>query len=435
MVLFDLVVTNPPYVSFGSRDQRQASKSWSTYLRLNYPESSEYKIRLHSIFQDIALRYLKEGGQSVLLLPDAFLTGCFYEKLRLKLLKDTRINSFTELPDATIGDATVGGWLVAHYQKDTGKTNKTYSLEIISLRENRRFEMPVQSLVSKDRSRFRLLYDKQDMDIWLHMDGLSTMASLIKGRTGIRSRGGQSTIVSCDKLGSNWQKGIVSGSEVTRHSINWGGSWINVDANLLFAGGFDKEIIGDTKLLVRQTGERIVAAVDCDGLYHLNNVHSFSFKSAPGTIAGAKNPLLNYLWLDNLWLAYLWLDGLMNSTLWLYLYQAKSREAGRALAQIDIEMVEAMPAPVSNGKVMSAIALIVNWIRLNGGNNLCKQERYIDRLVYDLYGLTESQVEHIETVCLSKWTCADSLPDTREALAYAENLMVDNEARALDLSS
>ncbi len=409
---FDLVATNPPYVSFGSRDQRQIPPSWSAYVRSNYPEASEYKIRLHSLFQDIALRYLKEGGQSVLLLPDAFLTGRFYEKLRLKLLADSRIRSFTELPGATIGDATVGGWLIAHYEKD-GRQNKTYDMQVNSLAANCSLPMSVEALVSKDRSRFRLLFDRKDLEIWLHLDSLPTMQSLIKGRTGIRSRFGQATIVAASKQGANWQKGIVSGSEVVRHEITWAGSWINVDAHLLFAGGFDAEVIGKAKLLVRQTGERIIAALDDCGLHHLNNVHSFSLRNVDS---------------QNAWRQYLWLDGMMNSTLWLYLYQSKSREAGRALAQIDIEMVESMPAPPMNSKVTDAIATLVEQLRLNLGNNLFATERHIDRLVYDLYGLTEAQVEHIESECRVKLAVDDALPSMERALAYAESLPLDNKA-------
>lgn len=411
---FDLVATNPPYVSFGSRDQRQMSHSWSSYVRSHYPEASEYKIRLHSLFQDIALRYLKDGGQSVLLLPDAFLTGRFYEKLRVKLLADSRIRSFTELPGATIGDATVGGWLIAHYEKDR-RQNKSYDTEVNSLATSCSLSLPVKALVSKDRSRFRLLFNGKDLEIWLHLDCLPTMASLVRGRTGIRSRFGQKTIIAGCKQGANWQKGVVSGSEIIRHGINWAGSWINVDKDLLFAGGFDAEVIGNAKLLVRQTGERIVAALDECGLYHLNNVHSFSLRNSDS---------------QNTWRQYLWLDGLMNSTLWLYLYQSKSREAGRALAQIDIEMVESLPAPPANSKVTSAIAALVEQLRLNVGNILFEQERYIDRLVYDLYGLTEAQVEHIESVLRVKLPVDDGLPSSKKALAYAESIKLDNKAIA-----
>src|SRR5262249_38852556 len=72
---FDVVVGNPPYISHGSRNQGKMNQSLSRYLRRSYPEAAEYKIRTHSIFQDIALRYAGGGGAICLLLPDAFLTG------------------------------------------------------------------------------------------------------------------------------------------------------------------------------------------------------------------------------------------------------------------------------------------------------------------------------------------------------------------------
>ncbi|MGQ9626379.1 MAG: Eco57I restriction-modification methylase domain-containing protein [Anaerolineae bacterium] len=47
---FDVIVGNPPYVSFGLRGAERAEKELDRYLRDKYPDSAEYKLSTYSIF-------------------------------------------------------------------------------------------------------------------------------------------------------------------------------------------------------------------------------------------------------------------------------------------------------------------------------------------------------------------------------------------------
>src|SRR5262249_28617775 len=199
-----------------------------------------------------------------------------------------------------------------------------------------------------------------------------------------------------------------SGAAVTRHRAVWDGSWLHVAPELLFSGGFDPGVVLFPKLLVRQTADRVIAAYDDSGLYHLNNIHSFSPR------AGAGGDV-------DLW----YLCGLMNSAFWLYIYQLKSRESGRALAQIDIEMLEAMPLPGTGGHpLIPQLARTAARLKAAtpGQKNqlmLAFCERSIDRLVYDLYDLTTEVVEHIEKTCKAKLAALCPLPTSVDARLFA----------------
>ncbi len=133
---FDLVITNPPYVSFGARNQKVLPEGSAKLLKRRYPEAAEYKVRYHSIFQDIALRYAATKGSIVLLVPDGFLTGSYYRKLRQLLLKSCRIQSLSEFPAGIIPDAVVGRWCVAHYVKDKEST-ANYSVALTTFIDDR----------------------------------------------------------------------------------------------------------------------------------------------------------------------------------------------------------------------------------------------------------------------------------------------------------
>lgn len=448
---FDLVATNPPYISYGSRNQIKMPLSADGYLRKCYPDSAEYKLRLHSIFQDLSIRLARDQGKIVLLVPDAFLTGRYYTKLRQQILRLTRIESLSEFDGDIISGATVGRWCVAVYHK--GQPNgaipevelyafnsqmqdqPSMSSVQCSLKPYRQFALPLNSLVTRDRQRFRMLFNATDLEIWQIMDELKPLSTVLRGHTGIRSKTGQNSIINGSCLDENCREGIVSGSSVNRHCVEWSGHWLRIAPESLYSGGFDKDIVEHPKLLVRQTADRIICGYDAAGLYHLNNVHSFSAAKL-----GDREAV-------NLW----YFDALMNSNLWLYLYRLKSRQENRALAQIDIEMLECMPIPQPHDSTIQALGqlckLAAKLIKDNstlepgglypgkdtvqaarnpdhrlknppgnpGFEPLPYIERAIDRLVYTLYNLSNKHIVQIESDSLRQVRYPCKLPEIEES--------------------
>lgn len=404
---FDLVITNPPYISFGSRNQEKLLPSSAQFLRAHYPVSSEYKIRLNAIFQEVALNYVAEGGKVCLFVPNSFLTGKGYARLRENLVKKTRLLNLTELPEDTIKQAIVGRWCVIVYEREEhGDTERLdYPVDLFSFCSSEladkvfqkqmltHYRLKASHLVTKDQSRFRLVFQDIDESLALKMESLRPLFDVMRGHTGIRARNGQKTIIADTKVGPSFQRGIRSGSAVEPYSVTWDGSWLKVEPELLFGGGFDARVVENPKILVRQTADRIIATYDDSSLYHLNNIHSFSNQLKAGEQAKSLNLHL--------------ILALMNSTLWLYLYRMKTREDGRVLAQIDIETVESMPIPDCESELAAAIAKLAK--RLGKGASPADKTR-IDNLVYQAYGLSKEEIAHIKGSVAKKNHVAECLP-------------------------
>lgn len=429
--IFALVITNPPYVSFGARNQPKLLESATAYLRHKFPQSAEYKIRIHSIFQDIALRFTKTGGVASLLVPDGFLTGGYYKKLRQLLISRSKVRSLAELPADTVPGAVVGRWCVATYERtaeerifeersvkeQTAKEqiakernaaeSSDYSVDLFTHIDSvpSFYALPKSLLVSPDQYRFRLVFNKIDQNLCELIDRLEPLSSQFQGRTGIRALHGQSSIVAPQSRGKQWHRGITSGSSVSPHVVTWAGDWLNIEPSLLYKGGFDSRVIENPKILIRQTGDSLIAAYDDEGLYHLNNVHSLSGRTGASLS-------LHYI------------DGLLNSRLWLYLYRLKTREQGRALAQIDIETLESMPLPEQNAAIEQQIENLTRlYRRLNSMHSSDMQvriERAIDKLVYDLYELDQPIVQQIERCCGTLNKDAADLATASELLALQQ---------------
>ncbi len=417
---FDLVITNPPYISFGSRDQQCMTLDWQQHLRRRFPASSEYKIRYTSIFQEIGIDLsATEGassGQCIYLVPDAFLTGSYYQKLRHLILDKVDILALTELPEDTIGGATVGRWCLAQYQiKKPGRKTQPVKLKSINDETVSEFQLGLDEFVSKDRSRFQLIFSNEDRELLALCRQFSWLGEALSGHTGIRSRIGQAAIVSTSKSSPNHKKAIKSGAEVKAFHVEWGGVWLDVEPKKLFAGGFNKHVIEEPKIMLRQTGDKLVAAADYAGLYHLNNVHSFVPRQTE-----SRSRLLNFY------------VALLNSSFYLYFYRLKTREHKRALAQIDIETVEHLPLPPRDAvleneiehlsaelaklqvpelpshtnedlKVRRKVAVqpVLSQTRLAQLNERRIQLlKEIDHAVFQLFGLSEAMKQHVLT-CVS----------------------------------
>lgn len=396
---YDLIVTNPPYLSFGAREQGRLDAGWQAFLKTRFPASAEYKLRYTSMFQELAIEQTqfasddsseaKPEGQAILLVPDAFLTGSYYGKLRQYILQNVKIISLTEFPEKTFPDVTAGRWCLAHYGANGEPGNEESEVSLVEFSglglNPRKYSMPFSSFVSRDGKRFQMVFSDEDLEILNLCRDFPWLGNELRGHTGIRSRIGQKAIITEKKLSPKHRAGIISGASVKAHKVTWDGHWLEIDPAKLFAGGFDERVISGPKLLVRQTGDRIVAAPDCSGLFHLNNVHSFVPRNE-----ALRQQLVYYY------------SCLLNSSFFLYYYRLKTREFQRALAQIDIETVEHMPSPGADPALFSEAEELSKQIAESPEQDRAVLQSKVDSFVYDLFGLRSSLRRHIDSsLCLS----------------------------------
>jgi hypothetical protein len=214
---------------------------------------------------------------------------------------------------------------------------------------------------------------------------------LVSVHTGVRSKVGQKAIVSARREGLTWRAGLISGSEIERYAVHYAGHYINIEPGRLWAGGWDAEVVGQDKLLLRQTGDSLVAAFDDRGYYHLNNLHAIVPR------AGARYDLRYIL-------------ALLNSRLLNHYYHLVSLELGRAMAQTDIETIEKLPIrridfddPADVARHDRLVALVEEMLRLreeragpdereDEERRIARLDAQIDALVCELYGVTEAGI-------------------------------------------
>jgi hypothetical protein len=144
------------------------------------------------------------------------------------------------------------------------------------------------------------------------------------------------------------------------------------------------------KIIYRQTANRIIATLDTNGRYLDKTVHLIISKN-------------DFSWVDLKFVL-----GLLNSSLMNYLYTdiAQERE-GRQFAQVKTTYIKKLPIKILDATEQKPFIDLVDKILfitqdddyLQNPDKQAQVEKYkrqIDKMVYELYGLTEEEIKIVE---------------------------------------
>ena len=135
------------------------------------------------------------------------------------------------------------------------------------------------------------------------------------------------------------------------------------------------------KIIYRQTSNRIVATIDYNKNFHNKTIHTLI--NRPDNNFDLRFVL-----------------GLLNSKLLNYFFQSFKEEEGRAFAQVKTVDIKNLPFLVVSKEVEVSLSSIVSQILFIKENSPTADtttlESQIDQLVYELYGLTEEEIEIVE---------------------------------------
>jgi tRNA1(Val) A37 N6-methylase TrmN6 len=329
-IKFDLVIGNPPYVSYGLRNVNKLDKERSAILYRRFPDSAEYKIALYALFMEFAVNSIKKGAYHSFIVPDSFLCGQYFTKLRNFLLKNCEFEKIWFIRQK-IFKATPGA-LVVYLLRKVKNTNKEHILQtlavddIANISEITPYYMLQNEFVNNHRQRFRLFFDRQTHEFIRELENKSIckLGDLFTFASGVIGKKGKNSIVATKPDGSGcWKKGITSGKALhSGEPVKWQGEYINVDPKAV-KSGIGKIDYDSDKILIRQTGDKIIAAIDYNKLVVLNNIH----------IAVSKDPSLDLECMSEY----------LNSDPLRRYYQAVTLESGRAMAQLDLETLRELP--------------------------------------------------------------------------------------------
>ncbi|MBD3351956.1 MAG: N-6 DNA methylase [Candidatus Lokiarchaeota archaeon] len=341
---FDIVLGNPPYISFGLGRVRKIPKHINRYIRSNYPNSAQYKLSWYAIFIERGVSLLRSGGYFSYLLPDNYLIGRYFSALRSFLLRNKilRIVLFREnfWKDVEIGRPSI---LFLKKQEPEGDTMMEYIIpqNITELINTPEIFTELQSIYDKSanrRKRIRLIESLRAKRIVRDIESKNSkqIMDYLEFHQGIRSKKGvgKQNITSSIKRNNSWKPALIKSNQICQYLTLPSTHYIHINPDLLYSGGWDQQKIEKYKLLIRRTGERIIASFDDKNLYHTNAlIYSILTPSLLTRIKVDSEQHRNLLML---------FCAILNSIIFQFYYQHISMKKDRVFPQVEIDMLEEM---------------------------------------------------------------------------------------------
>ncbi len=368
---FDIVIANPPYVSFGLRGVGPAAHTWARTIRARYPGSAEYKLSTYTVFMDRCLALTRPGGICCCLTPDSYLLGRYFCKLRRRLLDGSAIRALVLIEEdfwkGVVGRPVVGVFRAGRRAGEMPRIVATRYRTVADLAAGRGDSCACaqSDFETAPRHRFRLLFAEDDRRFVAAMErGAGRLGDVVTFASGLIGRHGRASIVSPVPLGPAWRPGIDSGADVLPYRVRYRGRHLHFSP-LALKSGFREARYDVPKLLLRQTGDALVAAFDPDGLYCLNNAH----------VGNARRPDLDVRVAV----------AILNSRLLNRYYRLISLEAGRPLAQVDLDVVEGLPFKAPTAAEACEIVELVSMLQAGPAGDTAAAVRRLENLVRRVY--------------------------------------------------
>jgi hypothetical protein len=331
---FDAVVGNPPYVSFGlGRVGTLGADDRNFHLNL-HPDGAEYKISSYALFMDVAARLVRPAGLWSYVLPDSFLVGRHFSKIRARLLKPGCPRDIVLLT-RSIWESGEAGLPVILTASDVPPSSSAPTVTVARVeraedlrRRELRYLLPVGHFRGFRRARFHLVFGDADLVfVEAMLAAGKSVRDYVDLHQGLIARAGRATFIGGDPRGPTWRRGLVESDEVRPFRIEYRGRYVNTDPAVLKSGGYGPAGYEVPKVLLRRTGDTLIAAFDREN-YYATNALVFS-EARPGV---GEDELL-------------FLMALLNSRLGNAYYHVMSMKKGRAFPQVEIDFVLDLPVP------------------------------------------------------------------------------------------
>jgi len=328
---FEAVIGNPPYRSLAlGSGQKSAKGPYLEYLREKYPEASEYKSNIFPMFLDYGVRVAQSGGYIGYIVPNTLLTNTSYRGIRKKLLETTALNSIVESEITVFDEVETGGVTIPIIQK--GEPDVENQIDIIYLSGLGEFR-------SAGTINQGSILNIPDVRILTTPEKLSLLRDL---PTGHPTLGGISSFYQGVITGDNDRflsetatsdkhRKVVRGGDIQRYVIDWGGSYILFEKEELWSNTDEEKFETTPKILIRQTADSLISAVDKEGVYSLDSTLLIYPKEYPEK----------------------YISSILNSKLLNWYYQALVPETGEAFSQVKITNLKQLPIAIGENDKIS----------------------------------------------------------------------------------
>ncbi len=394
---FDVIIGNPPYV-------KVSGKKIFNYFNNKFIHQ-DYQQDLYLLFLEQYKMLLATGGKLGIIIPNTWLQSIKFRNIRNYLMNHYSWEKLMHIKDKVF--KAVVDTHVLIFEKNDYVKNTELVIDILENGEISTLHTISQYDLPDNGDIINILANEDDKKLFEKIKKLSNSIQEISTvYNGVKpfekGKGNPSQTAEImqtkpyvaenqpkPKKGKNWLP-LLRGSLINRYSNFWNeNSWI--DYGIWLAAPRDPKVFAaKEKIVVRQTGDRIIATLIGANIICRNNLHIIISNE-----------------LDHKFIL-----GILNSKLTDFYYFQINPERGEALAEVKKQHVEQLPIPknVSDIQQKEIIKLVDQLLQLNQEKKAAKlaskietlqnridyTEQKINELVYQLYELSDEEIKIVE---------------------------------------
>lgn len=376
---FDVVIGNPPYGAKFTDGEKQYFK---TALK-----HQDYQPESFLFFTEKSFDFLKINAILAFIIPNTWLTNLKLVKIRKFLTGNNLILNISHY-HKSVFDAVVDTEVVIF--KKGFKANHLVNVFIHS-EANKVLQLQhIQNKWKEKNGDVINIFTNEKIEklvnkLKVNSNVLSAVADLFAGVVpyeegkGIppqtRTMMNEKIYNSESKIDTTYRE-VLRGSDINKYENNWNGKrWIKYGSNL--AAPRKEVIFNNPKIVIRQTGDSLIATYDDRKFISFKNTHVINQKQ--GTE-------LKYIL------------ALINSSLLNFYFQYLNPETGEALAEVKKETLEKLLIKKAKDEhpFITLVDQILHAKSENPKSDTSLLERQIDEIVFKLYDLTYEEVKVID---------------------------------------
>lgn len=397
---FDAIVGNPPYIQLSMEAFR--NEKLNRYLRDTYKFSGG-RLNTFAFFIERARQKTREGGKFAYIVPNTVLSQEYYMDLRKKLIQHTDINAIA-IPDGQIFKDAVVETVVLVLTKQTRAQGEQPEGEVkfetlydegpggehasvmqadLAHNYNASFITPLKPEIRAIRD--KLEKNQENFGHWLNVN----QAIALKHNRAACLTNFKKTAL---------HREVLDGRHISRYLTGTSPNYFKFDVSKIHSCKREDIFLLSEKIFFRRVGDSLIASIDNQQKFALNTLVVMTPKpSCPYSLR--------------------YVLALFNSKLLNFYYVNVLKSSKTVFSEIQARQVEQLPFPplnlsshpdkVRHDQVVQKVSAMLEAkkqltrAKMDKDNtyyeNKCiSLDRQIDRLVYDLYGLAEKEIQVVE---------------------------------------
>jgi len=379
---FDVVIGNPPYGSIFSSKEK-------SFMKENY-RYTDYQFDIYMSFFERSYDLIKQFAKLCFIVPNTWLLNLKSPNIRQHLFNNFYLNKIRAFNSPVFEEAIVDVVIVE--AEKNRKIEGNLEIEILDGEKILQNFFNRKELAGNFQNSVNIYLNEFASTIvrrFSNFPQLENVAKITQGTKPFQKGKGKpkqdedimrtKPFVQKNAVDDSFRP-LLRGSLINKYLISWDNNYYISFGDWLAEPRYSADYEAEEKIVVRQTGNSLIATIDKKQFIVRDNLYTIISKNGDYS----ESIIL----------------GCLNSKLLTWYYQnIINNEVGEALAQVKRGHLAILPLPKISPEFNRLERMVENVLYAkeeNSAADTSSLEAEIDRLVYELYELTEEEIEIVE---------------------------------------